>query len=42
LPTATVCTDDSADDIKPYGDSCSDSKSDVFTHGAVIKLTAAL
>jgi hypothetical protein len=42
LRTATVCTDDGADDIKPYGDSCSDSKSDVFTHGAVIKLTAAL
>ena len=39
LRTATVCTDDDVDDVKPYNDSCGDERSDVLTHGAFIRLS---
>jgi hypothetical protein len=39
IRNATVCTDNNADDVKPYNDSCGDKSSDTLTHGAVIRLT---
>jgi len=38
LRTATVCTDDNQDDVKPFNTSCHDENANVLTHGATITL----
>lgn len=39
IRNATVCTDDNADDVKPYNESCGNTSSDTLVHGAIIRLT---
>lgn len=40
LQLSQVCTDDYADDVKPFNSSCEDKKSNVITHGAFLRVTA--